>query len=340
MLRAKSSRIRRRDSYRGLVQGSMAPSRRPRAGVGDDERLVVLQDGAEAVAVRAGAARVVEGEERRGHHCGGRVAGAAGGEPGEPEASGGLRRARPEIVDHQRDPFALLERGGQRLGQAAGVARAGHQPVHHDQQLARAGQVESRGKLVEMTGPAVREHPDEAQRAEVLHHRRVRQPGHRRQREDHLQPAARHRRQNVVRGRLGRVAPHRGAADPAEAAAHPRPEQPEVVVDLGGGADGGPAADDGIALLDGHGGGDPLEVVHQRLRHALEELLGVGGERLDVAALALGVEGVEGERALARARRAGHDDERPVRQLDGDPLQVVLPGVDDANRGLRHRAEE
>ena len=47
-------------------------------GIGHDERLVVLQHGAEAVAGGAGAARVVEGEEGGGDGRGRGVAGAAG----------------------------------------------------------------------------------------------------------------------------------------------------------------------------------------------------------------------------------------------------------------------
>src|SRR3989475_7875157 len=48
-----------------------------------------------------------------------------------------------------------------------------------------------------------------------------------------------------------------------------------------------------------------LVALHQGLRHPLEELLGVGGERLDVAPLSLGIQRVERERALSRAGGAG-----------------------------------
>ena len=40
-----------------------------------------------------------------------------------------------------------------------------------------------------------------------------------------------------------------------------------------------------------------------RLLHHLEELAGVGREALDVAALAFGVDGVEGEAATCPSRR-------------------------------------
>ena len=59
------------------------------------------------------------------------------------------------------------------------------------------------------------------------------------------------------------------------------------------------------------------------LLDALEELAGVGGEGLDVAALALGVDGVEGERGLAGAADATDHSEGVVRDVNVDGLEVV-----------------
>ena len=198
------------------------------------------------------------------------------------------------------------------------------------------GEVEPGRQLVEMVRRAVGDDPDEAERAQVLDDRLVRQPGHGGQGKRDLNPGAGHGGQHVVGRALGRVPADRRAAGPAVAPADPRPEEAQVVVHFGGRADGGAAADDGVPLLDRHRRREALEVVHQRLGHPLEELLGVGRERLDVPPLALGVERVEGERALAGARGSGDDGERPVRQLDGDSLQVVLPGVDDADHRWEH----
>ena len=80
-------------------------------------------------------------------------------------------------------------------------------------------------------------------------------------------------------------------------------EEAEVVVDLGGGGDGGAGVAGLVLLLDGDGGGEAVHVVDVGLFDALEELAGVGGEGFDVAALAFGVDGVEGERGFARAAR-------------------------------------
>ncbi len=111
-------------------------------------------------------------------------------------------------------------------------------------------------------------------------------------------------------------------------------QQAQVVVDLGDRADGGARVAGGRLLVDRDGRRQALDGVDVRLVHLAEELAGVGGEALDVAALALGVDGVEGERGLARAREAGDDDEAVARQPQGDVLEVVLAGaVDDEVAG-------
>ena len=69
----------------------------------------------------------------------------------------------------------------------------------------------------------------------------------------------------------------------------------QVVVQLGHGADRRPGGLDRAGLVDGDGGRDVLDGLDVRLLHAVEELPGVGREALDVAALALRVEDVEGD---------------------------------------------
>ena len=72
-----------------------------------------------------------------------------------------------------------------------------------------------------------------------------------------------------------------------------------------------------------------------------EELPRVRRQRLDVAALTLGVDGVERERRLARARQPGEDDQLVARQLEVDVAEVVLTRAADHDRvagRVRHRA--
>ena len=100
-------------------------------------------------------------------------------------------------------------------------------------------------------------------------------------------------------------------------------KQAQIVVDLGDGADSGAGVVRGGFLFDGDGRRQSLDMIDVRLFHDAEELASVGGERLHVATLALGVDGIEGERRLARARETGEDDQFVARQVEIDVLQVV-----------------
>ena len=101
-------------------------------------------------------------------------------------------------------------------------------------------------------------------------------------------------------------------------------KQAQVIVDFGNGADSGARVAAGCFLLDGDGGGKTVDLVHIRLLHHFEELAGIGRQAFDIAALAFGIDGVEGERAFAGARKAGEHDELIARKLDRDILQVML----------------
>ena len=136
-------------------------------------------------------------------------------------------------------------------------------------------------------------------------------------------PAGRARRPSTtpstVSLRTGR--PHCSAVDGPD----PGVEDAEEIVDLGDGRHGGPGVLARGLLLDGDGRRDALDEVGVRLVHPLQELAGVGGQGFDVAALALGVQGIEGQGGLPRAADAGHDDELVQRDVHVHVLQVVDP---------------
>ncbi|MNS90070.1 hypothetical protein D3C72_1241040 [compost metagenome] len=100
-------------------------------------------------------------------------------------------------------------------------------------------------------------------------------------------------------------------------------QQAQVVVDLGDRAHGGTRVVAGGLLLDRDGRGEALDQVDIGLLHQLQELAGVGGQRFDVAALALGIERVERQRRLAGPRQPRDHDELVARQVEVDVLQVV-----------------
>ena len=102
-----------------------------------------------------------------------------------------------------------------------------------------------------------------------------------------------------LRDLLRRLPLHGPAAAMAVRAPDAGEQEPQVVVDFSDGADGGARIVGDALLIDGDGGGEPLDVLDVGLVHASEELAGVSGEGLDVAALAFGVDRVEGEGGLA-----------------------------------------
>src|SRR5204862_8037431 len=111
----------------------------------------------------------------------------------------------------------------------------------------------------------------------------------------------------------------------------PRPQEAQVVVDLGDGTDGRARVPRGRLLVDRDRRRETLDRVDVRLVHLAQELAGVGGQRLDVAALALGVDRVEGKARLTGPGESGNDDQGIARKLEGYVLEIVLARPGDAN---------
>ena len=114
-----------------------------------------------------------------------------------------------------------------------------------------------------------------------------------------------------------------------------REQQLQVIVELGHRADGRARGAHRIRLVDGDGRRNAIDAIHRGLVHAVEELARVRRERLDVTPLALGVQRVEHQRGLARARHAGHDHQFAQRNLEVEVLQIVLARAADADRFAR-----
>ncbi len=137
------------------------------------------------------------------------------------------------------------------------------------------------------------------------------------------QPRAGRQLAQPRRDDLGRFAYDFAAAASAERAPDARIEQPHVVVDLSGRADGRARVADAVLLPDRNRRRDTVDAIDVGLLHPLQELARIGRQRLDVAPLPFRVNRVEGERRLPRAADAGHDDQRADRQRDVDILEVV-----------------
>ena len=95
-----------------------------------------------------------------------------------------------------------------------------------------------------------------------------------------------------------------GAAVGALVAAEAREHEAQVVEELGGGAKGGVHPGNARALAQGERCRHMAHLVDGGAADLSDAPARVGGERVEVAAAALGVESAERERAFARARYA------------------------------------
>ena len=77
-------------------------------------------------------------------------------------------------------------------------------------------------------------------------------------------------------------------------------------------------------LIDCNGRRQSFDLVHIRLADTVEELSGIGGERLDIAALPFGVEGIERQRTLAAAADTGDDYKGVFGYFKVDIFQIVF----------------
>ncbi len=109
----------------------------------------------------------------------------------------------------------------------------------------------------------------------------------------------------------------------------PGEQDTQVIIHFGDGTDRRARIAARGLLLDGDGRRQARKLVVHGLVHLAEELPRVGRQRLDVAALAFGVQSIEGKRGLARARHAGEHDETVLGQAQVDVLEVVLSSADD-----------
>jgi len=75
-----------------------------------------------------------------------------------------------------------------------------------------------------------------------------------------------------------------------------RKQDPEVIVDFGGGRDCGTRISNGASLFDGNGRLKTFDEIDVRFLHLIEKLSRVSGQALDVSALTFRIERVERER--------------------------------------------
>ncbi len=267
--------------------------------VGHDQVGIDLELGPEAETDRAGPVGRVEGEAARGGLLEADAAVGAGQVLGEGDGLvlGALAPlARAVHDEHLGRAPRQLERGLDRLGQALADVVAPDEAVDDDLDGVHlvAGQVDL-GPLRQLEGHAVDPDPGEALLGQVVEQRAVLALAAAHDRGHHLEPGPLGQLEDPVDDLLGGLARHRAAAGGAMGVTDAGVEEPQVVVDLGDRPHRRARVARGRLLVDGDGRREALDEVDVGLVHLAQELAGIRRQRLDVAALALGVNGVEGQ---------------------------------------------
>ena len=150
-----------------------------------------------------------------------------------------------------------------------------------------------------------------------------------------LQPRPFAQRQNRLRNLVHRVALYQAVAIDAVHFSAARVQQAQVVVDLGRRGHRRARIPRRVLLLDGNCRSQPIDLVHVGLFDPLKKLARIRRQRLDIPPLSLGIDGVKGQRTLARARHAADHCQLAVRNLAGNVLQIVCPRAADDDRVVR-----
>ena len=263
--------------------------------VGDDQLRVDFGLFAETVTGRAGTKRIVERKEARFDLRNGE-AGDGAGEIGR--VSDPLRLGLAVLnvgIFENGDAIGETERCLEAFSEALLHAFTNDDPVHHNVNVVLELLVERR-RVFEVMELAIDLDALEAvlqQLGELFFVLALAAPDHR---SEQVKPGLfrqLHRAVDHFRHGLGLDGKAGGGRI---GDADTRPEQAHIVVDLSDRADGGARIAAGRLLLDGDGGREALNAFHIGLLHQLKELACIGREALDIAALAFGIDRIEGER--------------------------------------------
>ncbi len=280
---------------------------------------------AQAIAVGAGAVRRIEAEVTRLEVVDRVAVYGAGKREGvlQQLALRALRRVavRQEVeTDAARGEFRGLLHA---LGDAAERVLTDDDAVNHDLDRVLVLLVEL-DVLVQLANLAVHANAAEALLAQVLEELLVLALAAQHHRCQHVGAAALSGLEDLVRNLVRRLARDGASALRAVRRANARVEKAQVVVDLRHSANGRARVAARGLLVDGDRGRQAVDRVQVRLVHLAQEHARVAAERLDVAALALRVDGVEGQARLAGARESRNYHELVAWNGDVYVAQVVL----------------
>ena len=315
-----------------LGPGQQGPGIEGKAPVGRDEAGLEIVHGAQAHAAGTGPLRAVEGKELRAGRGQGDMAvrtDRGGGMDDVPFPFGPVGQ-----VDGQA-AFAVAQGQLHGVGQAAADAVLVDPAVHHQVDAVLLVLVQG-GHVVQGVEGAVHTHAGEAFGAQLFElvlmgaflqfHQR---------RHDH-ELAALGQGHDVGDDLVGGAGLDGAAAGGTVHAAQTGEEDAQKVVDLRHRAHGGTGIARGALLFQRDGRGKALDLLHVRLVHLGQELPGIGRKGFHIAALALGIDDIEGQGGLAGTGGPADHHQLVAGDVQADVLEVVLPGFFDMDAGIVH----
>ena len=256
---------------------------------------------------------------------------------------GGVRLFRVVLAAAGRvqdNELALAPAQGRfdRIRQPRADPLAQHEPVHHgvDGMFLRLGGPDGLG-AVEFDDLAVQPHAHEALAPGFLQHVAELTDLPPDQRREQDQPRAGLQGEDLVHDGLRGLAAQRPARGGVVRLADRRVQEAQVVVNLGRRGDGRARVARAGALFERDGGRQALDEIHVGFFELVEELARVGRQAFHVPPAAFRVEGVEGQRTLARTARPGDDHELAAGERQTEILQIVLARPADSDSLLGHR---
>ena len=185
------------------------------------------------------------------------------------------------------------------LGEGDVLVQFIHLPIHADTDIAAAAGIGKDLGMLALTSPHHR-----------CHHLDARTLG-----EGH----------NAVDDLIHRLLADLLAALGAVGRTYPRPQKAHIVIDLRHRTHGGAGILGGGFLIDGDGGAQALDIVHIGLVHLPQKHTGIGAEGFHIAALSLGIDGIESQRGLTAAAQARQHHQLVAGDGYINILQVILP---------------
>ena len=293
--------------------------------IGDDQLGVDLEAEAQAGAIRARAVGCVEGERPRLDLVEGeRVVVGARALFGESASPIRVVSVQVDAVDDD-EAIGEPQRGFNRVGEALAHALAHHEAVDDDLDRVLEFLLQLR-RILQSHGLAVDDRARVSVRSELVDEVLVLAFASAHDGREDLETRPLLHGSHAIDDLLGGLGLDARAALGTVGDARARVQEAQVVVNLGDRAHRGSRVARRGLLVDGDGGCEAFDEVNVGLVHLSEELAGVGGKGLDVAALALGEDRVESQRGLARSRQPREDDHGVAGKFEVHVLQVVFPG--------------